>query len=97
MRRPDHTIDAYLDGQITPEEVAALEAWLAADPANAADFLAAVQLHRQVGDRLRRQSLNRSLRLVGGEGLNADDSGAAMALAELAKLHDEGVKQLEQR
>jgi len=42
-------IDAYLDETISPEEFAALEAWIAGSPANAAEFARAVALH----DRLR--------------------------------------------
>lgn len=89
MRRPDAEINAYLDGEPTPQQVQTLESWIQDDPANAQAFFRLIQLHQLIGDRLRKQRGSRALRLAGE--LGPDDSAAALALAELARLHEEGL------
>ncbi|MFK7788231.1 MAG: hypothetical protein AB8C95_01900, partial [Phycisphaeraceae bacterium] len=46
MTRPDHEIDAYLEGTLTAEQARVIDTWIAADPANAAAFLQLVLTHQ---------------------------------------------------
>ncbi|MBX2852378.1 MAG: FecR family protein [Phycisphaeraceae bacterium] len=46
MTRPDHEIDAFLEGQLTDEQARVLDDWIAADPANAAAFLHLSRTHQ---------------------------------------------------
>jgi ferric-dicitrate binding protein FerR (iron transport regulator) len=48
MTRPDHEIDAYLEGTLTEAQARAIDAWVNADPANAAEFLHLVQTHQML-------------------------------------------------
>ncbi|MEO0476745.1 MAG: FecR family protein [Planctomycetota bacterium] len=61
MNRPDHEIDAYLEGELTAEQARTLEAWINASPEHAADFLHLIQTHQTLGilgkeNRLARQT-----------------------------------------
>ncbi|MEM6506319.1 MAG: LamG-like jellyroll fold domain-containing protein [Planctomycetota bacterium] len=61
MTRPDHEINAYLEGTLTTEQAVALEAWINASPDHAAAFLHMVRTHQvleTIGDeaRLNRQA-----------------------------------------
>lgn len=91
MKRPDDAINAYLDGRPTPQQVRALEAWINEDAQHARDFFRLMQLHHFIGDRLRKGRGSLALRLGNEPGPN--DSAAALALAELARLHEEGLGQ----
>lgn len=52
-------IDAYLDGELTPESAAALVAWLRADTDNLETFVRKTHLHRQLRDALCGQASQR--------------------------------------
>lgn len=93
MNKPTHEIDAYLDGEPTPEEVRAIEDWVQADKANAHALLAAIRLHQQIGSRLRKDRFDQALRSTGQPATTKDGDAAIQALVELARLHEEGLKQ----
>ena len=48
MNRPDHEIDAYLEGTLTAEQAPALEEWINASPENAAAFLHLARTHQML-------------------------------------------------
>lgn len=50
---PDTLLNGYLDGSLTPVEQAELNAWVAADPANARRFAELARLHDRLGTLLR--------------------------------------------
>lgn len=49
MTRPDHAIDAYLEGPLTDVQALAIDTWIAADPANASEFLYLARTHQTLG------------------------------------------------
>ena len=89
MTRPTHEIDAYLDGDPTPDQARALEDWIQSDPANAQAFLAAIRLHQQIGTQLRKDRFDQALRSTGQPATTKDGDAAIQALAELARLDEE--------
>ena len=54
MSDPQELIDAYLDRTLKPDGREALEAWILADERNAALFVEAVDIDRQLSERGRR-------------------------------------------
>jgi len=94
---PEDLIDAYVDETLTPEQGAALNAWVKQDPANARRFVKATWLHRQVYDRLHVRDLQQIQDVsVPADGLDsldrlhAGDSGAVLAkLLELEQGADD--------
>jgi ferric-dicitrate binding protein FerR (iron transport regulator) len=65
---PRELIDAYLDGELTPEGEAELAAWLAADREHLRRFVFETHAHRQLRDLLVSQGIR--------EGLGASETGA---------------------
>ncbi len=80
MTRPDREIDAYLEGQLTPEQARSLEAWICQDPANAAAFLHLVQTHQALG------SLGKDNKIPRQAAEAKDDQLDPVTLASLAKM-----------
>ncbi|MBX2852374.1 MAG: hypothetical protein KTR15_11580 [Phycisphaeraceae bacterium] len=92
MTRPTDEIDAYLDGEPTPEQARALQDWIQADKANARAFLAAVRLHQQIGSQLRKDRFDQALRSTDQPATTKDGDAAIQALAELTRLNEEGLQ-----
>ena len=80
MTRPDHEIDAYLEGQLTDEQARAIDAWIAADPANAAAFLHLIRTHQTLGIIGKEQTLSRQAAAVQPDQLDP------ITLASLAEM-----------
>jgi len=62
MSRPDHEIDAYLEGELTREQARALEQWINAETANAAAFIQLVQTHRMLREHGQEKLLGQELK-----------------------------------
>jgi hypothetical protein len=80
MNRPDHEIDAYLEGELTAEQARALEAWINASPDNAAVFLHLVHTHQMLGTLGKEQRLASKAKEANPEDL---DPVTLHALAEM--------------
>jgi ferric-dicitrate binding protein FerR (iron transport regulator) len=70
MKRPDSEIDAFIEGQLTAEDAAVLDAWIAADPANASTFLQLIRTHQALRDIGHEARLTREAERVEADGLD---------------------------
>lgn len=81
MTAPRELFDGYFDGELSAAEFARLEAWIAADPAHAAEFLDWAALQGCVYESLRSESLQQVFQATGPTDLDeTDPSGVAASV-----------------